>query len=212
VLDNLPAISNVPTACQGTSAIFSSTNVSKLFMTLANGDKVAYSNVYGAKGTTQFTYNGGITTGTFPIGSILTYVGLLDASTICSPSALTIDPAPVVVPATPTCVSPQVLQGNQCVTPVTPNCVVDPTTNSCVTPATNSCTVDTDAKKVEGEAKITAVGTNSITVGNKVVFFDDCTVREMHKGAKFFAIGQTVEYKGFKTDNSITASKISINQ
>jgi hypothetical protein len=175
VLDNLPAVSTAPAACQGTSAIVSSTNVSKLFMSLANNAKVAYSNVYGSKGTTQFTYNGGITAGTFPVGSVVTYVGTVDASTICSPSSLTIDPAPVAVP------------------------VVVPAIT-----ATNSCAIPTDAKKVEGEAKITAVGTNSITVGSTVVFFDDCTER----GTRKFVIGQHIEYKGFKTDNGIIASKI----
>jgi hypothetical protein len=217
VLDNIPYVSTAPVACQGTSAIVNSTNVSKLFMTLANTAKVAYSNVYGSKGTTQFTYNGGIAVGTFPIGSVVTYVGTVDASTICSPSSLTIDPAPVVVPVVPTCASPQVLQGNQCVTPivVTPSCiapaVLDAATNSCITPAVtpaNTCTIPTDAKKVEGEAKITAVGINSITVGNKVVFFDDCTVRDTEKAARSFAIGQAVEYKGYKSVNGIIASKI----
>lgn len=220
VIDNISFVSNTPVACQGTSAIVSSTNVSKLFMTLANGDKLAYSNVYGSKGTTQFTYNGGIAVGTFPVGSVVTYVGTVDASTICSPSSLTIDPAPVAVPPAPSCASPQVLQGNQCVDPisVTPNCtdstVLDTTTNSCVTPTitpTNSCAVPMGAKKVEGEAKITAVGTNSISIGNKVIFFDDCTLREMNRGAKSFAIGQVAEYKGFKTDSGITANKITIH-
>jgi hypothetical protein len=219
VIDNIPAVSNAPATCQGTSAIVSSTNVSKLFMTLANGAKVAYSNVYGSKGTTQFTYNGGITVGTFPVGSVLTYVGTVDASTICSPSALTIDPAPVAIPPAPICTGSQVLQGNQCVDPVVviPSCtapeVLDVITNTCVIPAATtsnrSCPVPTDGKKVEGEARITAVGTNSITVGNKVVFFDDCTVRETEKGAKAFVIGQAVEYKAIKTDNGImTAIKI----
>jgi hypothetical protein len=198
VIDNIPTVLNAPAACQGTSAIVSSTNVSKLFMTLANGAKVAYSNVYGSKGTTQFTYNGGITVGTFPVGSVLTYVGTVDASTICSPSALTIDPAPVLVPTAPICVAPEVL---------------DVITNTCVIPAattsSRSCPTLTDGKKVEGEARITAVGTNSITVGNKVVFFDDCTVRETEKGTKAFVIGQFAEYKATKADNGIlTAIKI----
>lgn len=220
VIDNTPPVSNIPVACQGTSAIVSSTNVSKLFMTLANGDKVAYSNVYGSKGTTTFTYNRDIAAGTFPVGSIVTYVGTLNASTICLPSALTIDPAPVVVPPTPTCTSTQVLQGNQCVDSavVPPSCtvpaVLDATTNSCVTPPvtpTHACTIPTDAKKVEGEAKITAVGTNSITVGNQVIFFDDCTVSEMDDGAKSFAIGQRVEYKGFSSSIGITARKLKLD-
>jgi hypothetical protein len=180
VIDNIPTVSNAPVACQGTSAIVSSTNVSKLFMSLANGDKVAYSNVYGSKGTTTFTYNGNIVVGTFPVGSIVTYVGIVDASTICSPSALTIDPAPVVVPPVP------------------------------VTPA-NACAITTGEQKVEGAGKITAVGTNSITVGNTVVFFDDCTQREMEdRRGKSLAIGQPAEYKGFKTASGIIASKIKI--
>jgi hypothetical protein len=198
VIDNIPTASTVPVACQGTSAIVSSTNVSKLFMTLANGDKVAYSNVYGSKGTTTFTYNGNIAAGTFPVGSVVTYVGTVDASTICSPSALTIDPAPVVVPPTLSCSSPQLLQGNQCVNPAP------------VIP-TNACSIPVSEKKVEGEGKITAVGTNSITVGNTVVFFDDCTQREMEDSkAKSLAIGQVAKYKGFKTDSGITARKIKI--
>ena len=87
-----------PAICQGKSAILQSTTASKLFMTLANGQKVAYSNVYGSKGTTVFTYNSGISPGTFPIGDIVTYVGNLDASTICVPSSITVDlPAPIAV-------------------------------------------------------------------------------------------------------------------
>lgn len=194
VIDNNPPV--VPTACQGTSAIVSGTNVSKLFMTLANGQKVAYSNVYGSQGTTQFTFNG-VPFGSFAVGNVVTYAGTLDASTICVPGSLTVDPPVVVTPPAPTCVSPQILQGNLCVDP-TPAPVI-------------SCVVPRGAKKVEGHAKITAVGTNSITVGSAVVFFADCTVREMNGGAKAFAIGQDAEYKGFKTNGSITATKITIN-
>jgi hypothetical protein len=213
VIDNA-VVSSTPATCQGTSAIASSLGISKLFMTLANGTKVAYSNVYGSQGTTKFTYNGGITAGTFPVGSVVTYVGIADASTICVPSSLTIDPAPVVVPVVPTCTNSQVLQGNQCVDPVvvTPSCtaptVLDAATNSCVTPANVCGAIPADAQKVEGEAKITAVGANSITVGNAVVFFNDCTSHEKETEAKSFAIGQSVEYKGFKNESGITASKI----
>jgi len=212
VIDNA-AVASAPAACQGTSAIASSLGISKLFMTLVNGTKVAYSNVYGSQGTTQFTYNGGITAGTFPVGSVLTYVGVSDLSTICVPSSLTIDPAPAVVPVVPTCTNSQVLQGNQCVdAPVTPVCtaptVLDAATNSCVAPANACGVIPADAQKVEGEAKITAVGTNNITVGNTVVFFNDCTSHDTGTEAKAFAIGQSVEYRGFKTESGITASKI----
>ncbi|GEM_PF-6185356 len=220
VIDNNPPV--IPTACQGTSAIVAGLNSSKLFMTLANGQKVAYTNVYGSPGTTQFTFNG-VPYGSFAIGNVVTYVGALDASTICVPSSLTVDPPVVVTPPPPTCVSPQVLQGNVCVTPtpVVPTCtgstVLDPITNTCVTTATPtpppfaSCVVPSGAKKVEGHAKITAVGTNSITVGKTVVYFADCTVREMNGGASSFAIGQIAEFKGFKANGSITATKITIN-
>lgn len=199
IIDNNPPY--IPEVCQGTSAIISSTGVSKLFMTLANGDKVAYSNVYGKPGTTTFAYNGNITAGTFPVGSIVTYIGIKDASTICLPKALTIDPAPVVVPPAP--VTPD------CIAPAT----LDVTTNSCVTPTTpapvtsaKTCDIIDDAQKVEAEAKITAVGSDSITVGDTIVFFDECTVFDKEK--KSFAIGQHVEYKGVKSVNGIIVRKI----
>jgi hypothetical protein len=200
VIDNVAAFST-PAVCQGTSAVIGSMGVSKLFMTLANGTKVAYSNLYGSQGTTQFTYNGGIPAGTFPVGSVVTYVGISDLSTICVPSSLTIDPAPAVVPVLPTCSNSQVLQGNQCVDPV----VVPPIP---VVPPANTCAIPADAQKVEGEAKITEVGTNSITVGNTVVFFNDCTSTETGSETKSFAIGKSVGYKGFKTASGIIASKI----
>ena len=195
VIDNNPVVAS--TACQGTSAIASSTAVSKLFMTLANGQKLAYSNVYGSQGTTKFTFNG-VPVGSFAVGNVVTYVGVLDASTICVPSAITVN-APVVVPPVPTCVSPQVLQGGLCVNPApTPTPVA-----SCVVPA--------GATKVQGKAKITAVGPNSITVGKAVVYFADCTVRQMNGYAGSFAIGQVAEYNGFKLKGRITATKININ-
>lgn len=213
VIDNNPPTNAAPTACQGTSAITASTNVSKVFMTLANNQKVAYSNVYGSQGTTKFTYNGGIPFGTFPIGAVVTYTGVLDSTIICMPNSLTFDPAPVVVPPTPICTASQVLQGGVCVTP-NPTCaapaVFNSATNSCVTPATSSCVVPPKTKTVEGKAKITAVGLNSITVGSTVIFFDTCTIKSMN-GTANFAIGQRAEYKGFSSNNIVTATKITIN-
>ena len=194
VIDNNPVVAS--TACQGTSAIVSSTAVSKLFMTLANGQKLAYSNVYGSQGTTKFTFNG-VPVGSFAVGNVVTYVGVLDASTICVPSSITVDAPAVVVPPAPTCVSPQVLQGGLCVDPAP-------------APVT-SCVVPSGATKVQGKAKITAVGPNSITVGKTVVYFADCTVRQMNGYAGSFAIGQVAEYKGFKSAGRITATKITIN-
>lgn len=202
--NNPPAPVPVMPSCSGSSAIVQSTAASKLFMLLANNQKLAYSNVYGSQGTTVFTFNGGLTAATaFNVGNVVTYTGTLDASTICVPDTLSISPAPVVVPPPPTsCPSGQVLQGNTCVTAP----VVDPTPTPTV-----SCVQPSGAKKVEGKAKITAVGVNSITIGRTVVFFADCTTRELNGGAKSFAIGQTAEYKGFKYNGSITATKITIN-
>jgi hypothetical protein len=71
--------------------------------------------------------------------------------------------------------------------------------------------VPSGATKVQGKAKITAVGPNSITVGKTVVYFADCTVRQMNGYAGSFAIGQVAEYKGFKSAGRITATKITIN-
>jgi hypothetical protein len=154
---------------------------------------------------------------------MVTYVGISDASTICVPSSLTVNPPAVVVPPVPTCVSPQILQGSICVNPpiVVPSCalptVLDAVSNTCVAPVTPtptpvaSCVVPSGAKQVQGKAKITAVGTNSITIGKTVVFFADCTVRAMNGGATAFAIGQIAEYKGFLFNGGRTATKITIN-
>jgi hypothetical protein len=79
-----------PGACSGTSVIVSSINSSKLFMTLANGVRLAYSNAYGSTGGTVYTYAAGITYGTFPVGKSVTYTGVLDASLICVPDSISI--------------------------------------------------------------------------------------------------------------------------
>jgi hypothetical protein len=204
--NNPPAPMPVMPSCSGSSAIAQGINASKLFMLLANNQKVAYSNVYGSQGTTVFAFNGGLTSSNaFSVGNIVTYTGVLDASTICVPDTLSISPAPVVIPPTPTsCPTGQVLQGGTCVpAPVVPTPTIKPPTASCIQPS--------GAKKVEGKAKITAVGVNSITVGKTVVFFADCTIRELNGGATSYAIGQTAEYKGFKFNGSITATKVTIN-
>jgi Domain of unknown function (DUF5666) len=82
---------------------------------------------------------------------------------------------------------------------------VTPATPAPVTPA-KTCDIIDDSQKVEAEAKITAVGSNSITVGDTIVFFDECTV--FGKEKKSFVIGQHVEYKGIKSVNGIIAHKI----
>lgn len=76
--------------CQGTAKIVNGISVSKLFMQLDNGVKVAYSNVYGSPGTTVFSFVSPVAYGTFPVGANVSYHGVLDASLICVPDTLTV--------------------------------------------------------------------------------------------------------------------------
>jgi hypothetical protein len=188
VIDQTPPA--VLPSCSGTSAIVQSTSVSKLFFSLANGQKVQYSNVYGSPGTTVFTYNGGLTAANaFNVGNVVTYNGLLDASSVCVPSSLSFNVASVTPPPPPlpTCVSPQVLSGNICITP---------------TPVI-SCTKPAGATSASGQALITAVGINTITVGTKVITVPKCAAITYKGHATSFGLGYKTEYKGY-TLNGIT--------
>jgi len=199
-------------SCQGTSAIVSSTAVSKLFMTLANGQKVQYSNVYGSPGTTTFTYNGGLTAATaFTVGNIVTYLGTLDASTICVPSSLTFDvPAPVV----PNCTAPAVLDTatNSCVIPpvvcVAPQ-VRDAATNTCVTPPPTALTCTKPAGATSApdiHAKLTAVNGKQLTIGSKAVTLLDCAKVTYNGKAKAPVVGYDADSNKGYILNGVTYS------
>jgi hypothetical protein len=79
--DVLPVAGGV---CSGTSTILAIS--SKVFMTLADGSKLAYSNVYGSRGTTVFTPANPV----FTIGVNISYSGIYDSTLICIPDAITI--------------------------------------------------------------------------------------------------------------------------
>jgi hypothetical protein len=184
----------IPSTCSGTGTITQSTSISKLFFVVDNTKKVAYSNVYGKPGTTIFSYNNGLTAASaFNVGNTVTYSGIPDASTVCIPDSLdfstTVTPTP---PPTPSCVAPQVLSGNMCVTP-TPSVPV--TTPTCVAP--------TGSKKASGQAVISAVGIDSVTIGEKVVTVIGCTKIAYKGHANSLGIGFDAEYQGY-TINSVT--------
>lgn len=178
----------ITASCSGQSSIVESTNVSKLFMSLANGQKLAYSNVYGSQGTTNFTFNN-VPNGSFAIGNIVTYAGVLDSSNICVPNSIIVDAPPPVVPS---CASPQVL---------------DTITNTCVNPVPPVVSVPN-----EGKSRIVLVNGNSFTIATGgVITTNTSTNVKWNRSNHSYQVGDRVEWKGKTVGTVFVANKITLN-
>jgi hypothetical protein len=76
--------------CSGSGNISQSIKASKLFFVINKSKKIAYSNQYGSKGTTKFSFNGVTADNCFEVGNFVVYHGVKDASNICVPNKLII--------------------------------------------------------------------------------------------------------------------------